>query len=364
MVAGIELMGARGYDPVTASFLNVDPLAPVAGAVWGSNPYSFAGNNPVMMSDPWGLRPAADADLVAYREANQGFLAHAGDWVADNWEYFAAGAMVVAGGVLMATGVGGPVGAMLISGGISMGMQKATTGSVDPLQLALDMVPGGVVVQGLAGAGSAAYSYMKSPGPHSASGLLGEVALGGAAGVLPGPSVVGRQVSGAGVSAGQKAIGPGRYGTLPVLPSANSKLQNLSPQVVPHDYPLAQNAWIMNRDGVAVGNTNADRFAQVLNDSPAWAGPYPTKSPGNTWISNTDKTSIRTMEDNTGLNSSNQHHVLRAVHERENPAGANKKPLKIDPATWEVPKPSAGLQGAEVSKNIMEKSHLPLHRYE
>ncbi|WP_237225336.1 DUF6531 domain-containing protein, partial [Rothia nasisuis] len=97
VVAGIELMGARGYDPVTASFLSVDPLVPVVGAAWGSNPYSFAGNNPVMMSDPWGLRPATDADLVAYREANQGALADAGDWVADNWEYVAAGAMVVAG---------------------------------------------------------------------------------------------------------------------------------------------------------------------------------------------------------------------------------------------------------------------------
>ena len=132
-----------------------------------------------MMSDPWGLRPATDADLVAYREANQGALADAGDFVADNWEYFAAGAMVVAGGVLMATGVGGPVGAMLISGGISMGVQKAFTGSVDPLQLALDMVPGGVVVQGLAGAGSAAYSYVRSPGPHNVAGVLGDVVVAG-----------------------------------------------------------------------------------------------------------------------------------------------------------------------------------------
>lgn len=196
VVAGIELMGARGYDPATASFLSVDPLAPVAGAVWGSNPYSFAGNNPVMMSDPWGLRPATDADLVAYREANQGFLADAGDWVADNWEYVVAGAMVVAGGVLMATGVGGPVGAMLISGGFSMGMQKVTTGSVDPLQLAMDMVPGGVIVQGLAGAGAAAYSYMKSPGPHNVAGFMGDVAVAGLGAALPGPSAGGKRVVG------------------------------------------------------------------------------------------------------------------------------------------------------------------------
>ncbi|WP_237234291.1 hypothetical protein, partial [Rothia nasisuis] len=84
-----------------------------------------------MMSDPWGLRPATDADLAAYREANQGALADAGDWVADNWEYVAAGAMVVAGVALMFTGVGGPAGLAilaassgLISAGASTAIQK------------------------------------------------------------------------------------------------------------------------------------------------------------------------------------------------------------------------------------------------
>ncbi|MDU4922321.1 MAG: hypothetical protein E7L02_11800, partial [Cutibacterium avidum] len=32
----------------------------------------------------------------------------AGGWLKNNWEYVAGGAMVAAGGVLMATGVGGP----------------------------------------------------------------------------------------------------------------------------------------------------------------------------------------------------------------------------------------------------------------
>ncbi|WP_237243198.1 hypothetical protein [Rothia nasisuis] len=101
--------------------------------------------------------------------------------------------------------------------------------TVDPVQLALDMVPGGPLVQGLVASGSAAYSYVRSPGPHNVAGFVGDVAVAGVGGVLPGPSVVGRQASGAGVSAGQKAIGPGTYGALPALPSANSKLQNLSP---------------------------------------------------------------------------------------------------------------------------------------
>ncbi|MFW0120384.1 hypothetical protein ACN08Y_10775, partial [Rothia sp. P5764] len=260
------------------------------------------------------------------------------------------------------------------------------------LQTALDMVPGGPLVQGLAGSGSAAYSYMRQPGSHSATGLLSEVTLAASVAALPGPSSAGKKLtdevvsvggskttrviegevlqpaafspSPATVHSGQKAIGPGVYGTLPALPPAQPKLQNLSPQVIPHDYPLAQNAWIMNKDGVAVGNTNADRFAKVLNDSPVWDGPYPTRSPGQQWVSTFDGSIIRIMESNTGTNPNHQHHILRAVYERENPAGLDKKPLKLDPATWDVPKPDAGLKGHERSIKMMEKSHLPLHRYE
>ncbi|MFW0111936.1 DUF6531 domain-containing protein [Rothia sp. CCM 9416] len=196
LVAGVELMGARGYDPGTASFLSVDPLAPVAGAAWGSNPYSFAGNNPVNQVDPWGLRPITDAELADYQKAHQGVLADAGDFLGDNWEYLAVAGMVIAGGVLMATGVGGPVGLMLVQGGISVGVQKAITGSVDPVQLALDMVPGGPAIQTVCGAGSAVYSYMRQPGPHNVSGLLGDVTVAAVAAVLPGPSSAGKKLVG------------------------------------------------------------------------------------------------------------------------------------------------------------------------
>ena len=58
--------------------------------------------------------------------------------MADNWEYLVAGAAIVAGVALMFTGVGGPAGVALmaasgglISGGISIGVQKYQTGSVD-----------------------------------------------------------------------------------------------------------------------------------------------------------------------------------------------------------------------------------------
>uniref|UniRef100_UPI001F275FCD hypothetical protein n=1 Tax=Rothia nasisuis TaxID=2109647 RepID=UPI001F275FCD len=169
-----------------------------------------------------------------------------------------------------------------------------------------------------------------------------------------GPSVGGRQVSGAGVSAGQKAIGPGTYGTLPVLPSANSKLQNLSPQVVPHDYPLAQNAWIMNRDGVAVGNTNRQKFEQMLNNSPIWEGPTATGSPGQKWVNTTDNTRIRIMEPN-GRNP------LRADYETTRADGSVHD---MDPATWHQAQADPGLRGKAQRDSERAKAHLPLHDYE
>lgn len=148
LVSELEWMGARAYDASTRSFLSVDPLTPPPGAAWGSNPYSFAGNDPLQAVDPLGLAPITDAELDAYAAAQQGPLARAaaatGDWFKDNWEYVAGGAMVVAGGVLMATGVGGPVGAMLLSAGIDTVVQKATTGEVNWGQVAVSGAFGAV----------------------------------------------------------------------------------------------------------------------------------------------------------------------------------------------------------------------------
>ena len=136
-IAGLEWLGARAYDPVTRGFLSTDPLAPVLGAGWDGNPYSYAGNNPLNTTDPTGLRPLTDEELKAYDAANRGALAIAGDWVKENWEYLAGGAMVIAGGVLMATGVGGPAGLALVSAGADTIIQKATTGSVNWGQVAV-----------------------------------------------------------------------------------------------------------------------------------------------------------------------------------------------------------------------------------
>ena len=205
-VGGLEWLGARVYDPASRGFLSVDPLDPVPGAGWAGNPYSYAGNDPLHALDPLGLRPVTDAELKAYAAAHQGALHAAGDWLHDNWEYVAGGAMVIAGGVLIATGVGGPAGMMLVCAGADTIIQKATTGHVNWGQVAVAGVAGGVGfgagslaaragLSGLRGAmavgvaGGAAEggvygggSYLTGPGPHTVNGLLTHTAVGTAAG--------------------------------------------------------------------------------------------------------------------------------------------------------------------------------------
>jgi len=202
-VAGMEWLGARVYDPASRGFLSVDPLDPVAGAGWAGNPYSYAGNDPLHALDPQGLKPLTDAELRAHNAANNTGFAAAYDWAKDNWEYLAGGAMVIAGGALMFTGVGGPAGMMLISAGADTIIQKATTGSVrwDQVALsgALGAVPGAgglagripgvtshvartVVGAGITGAGTGAvssvYGTATGPGPHTVSAYLSSAGQG------------------------------------------------------------------------------------------------------------------------------------------------------------------------------------------
>ncbi|WP_432477897.1 DUF6531 domain-containing protein [Nocardioides sp. GXQ0305] len=208
-VAGLEWLGARVYDPASRGFLTVDPLDPVTGSGWSGNPYSYAGNDPLHLLDPTGLRPVTDAELAAYAAANNGALAAAGDWVKDNWEYLAGGAMVIAGGVLVATGVGGPAGMMLISAGADTIIQKATTGSVNWGQVAISgafgafggtgvarslgantllkqRIVGGMISGTASGATGGAYSYATGPGPHTPGGFVRATAFGGGTGLLTG----------------------------------------------------------------------------------------------------------------------------------------------------------------------------------
>ena len=207
-VAGLEWLGARAYDPATRGFLSTDPLSPVLGAGWDGNPYAYAGNNPLNTTDPTGLRPLTDAELKAYDGSTRGAMAAAGDFMADNWEYFAGGAMVIAGGVLIATGVGGPAGMMLIGAGADTIIQKATTGEVNWGQVALSGALGGfggasiaaragftgmkaTVVAGASSGGisggiQGTYGYYSGPGPHTISGAVGATGQGLAFGTVLG----------------------------------------------------------------------------------------------------------------------------------------------------------------------------------
>ena len=209
---GLSLMGARVYDTATRSFLTTDPLLAPPGAAWGPNPYSFAGNDPVNLADPTGMAPVSDEQLRAYNQAHSGMLASAWDaatsWLADNWQYVAAAAVVVAGVAMVATGVGTGVGASILvgaasSGVFSAGSQYITTGHIDWRQVALDTAIGGA--SGAAGGGAAAgltratartsmscmgrnilvgaaeeaadngvsnaLNYLTGPGPHTLGGL-------------------------------------------------------------------------------------------------------------------------------------------------------------------------------------------------
>lgn len=155
-------MGARLYDPVARSFLSPDPLAGPAGAAWGGARYGFAGNDPVGAADPAGLSPVTAAQLRAYNDQHRGGLASAWNgvksWWGRNWQYVAAGAAIAAGVAVMATGVGGPIGAAMIGGALmgaggSTWSQKQSTGTVDWRRVAVAGVGGAVT--GLIGGGAA-----------------------------------------------------------------------------------------------------------------------------------------------------------------------------------------------------------------
>lgn len=138
-VDGLTWLRNRAYDPATRAFLTPDPLPAVPGTAYAANPYHYAGNDPVGHADPLGLRPMTDADLRAYRDGlDGGMFGAVSDWWSDNWEYVAAGAAIVGGVALLATGVGGPAGiallaasGALLAGGTSVAMQKYEKGEVD-----------------------------------------------------------------------------------------------------------------------------------------------------------------------------------------------------------------------------------------
>jgi RHS repeat-associated protein len=239
-IAALLWLGARSYDPASKSFVSTDPLPPTAGAGWTGNPFAYAGNNPLGLSDPFGMHPVTDAELKAYAGANQGFLAQAGDWWSNNWEYVAAGAAIVGGIALMCTGVGGPAGIALMAasgalmgGGISVASQKSSTGQVDWGKVGVDTALGAVTgmiggagyawasaaskggtaalrttlaVNSIAGAGGSELSYLANNHDHlSWKGAISSFVGGGVGGLVGGASgPIGGQIAS---NLGHKASG-------------------------------------------------------------------------------------------------------------------------------------------------------------
>jgi RHS repeat-associated protein len=58
----------RIYEPASRSLAQPDPLLPVPATASAANPYHYAANNPIGLSDPLGLRPVGDAELRAIRD--------------------------------------------------------------------------------------------------------------------------------------------------------------------------------------------------------------------------------------------------------------------------------------------------------
>ncbi|MEG8034953.1 RHS repeat-associated core domain-containing protein [Sphingomonas sp. LR61] len=153
-VAGLEWLGARVYDPAARGFLSVDPLAPILGAAWSGNPYSYAGNDPLQAVDPLGLRPATDKDLQAYRDASQGAIANVRDWADEHSELIsniAIGVGIAATVLAMCTPLGPVVaiavmagGGAALAGGMSIKSNRGKDGKVDWGAVGVDALIGGV----------------------------------------------------------------------------------------------------------------------------------------------------------------------------------------------------------------------------
>ena len=170
--AGETWLRARVYDPGTRAFLQPDPLPAVPGTGSAAHPYHYAANNPIGLVDPLGQRPVTDQELRELRDKmGQSFVGR-------NADVIVAGALIVGGIAVMATGVGGPIGAAMIGGallsaGSSAAIQKATTGSVNYRDVAI------AGIAGAAGGGVGAWAT-GARALQTASPLLRGAVVGGA----------------------------------------------------------------------------------------------------------------------------------------------------------------------------------------
>jgi RHS repeat-associated protein len=84
--AGLSIynLNARTYDPVTARFMQIDPLFDHPNQV-GLSPYNYSWNNPINLSDPTGLCPSCPDEEYAPL-ADHIYSAQVGDVSDNGWE--------------------------------------------------------------------------------------------------------------------------------------------------------------------------------------------------------------------------------------------------------------------------------------
>lgn len=144
VIAGLEWMGKRLYDPATHSFLSHDPLSAAPGAIWETSPYNYAANNPLNALDPTGLNPVTDAQLNAYANTvdTSSFFGRAQEnWL--SWNTLASAALIIGGVLLIASGAGVGPGILFIGAGVDGMIQQLDTGQVDWLSVGATSIIGG-----------------------------------------------------------------------------------------------------------------------------------------------------------------------------------------------------------------------------
>lgn len=182
-------LGQRLYDPASRAFTTYDPLPGIPGWASASNPYHYNANDPLNRSDLTGRQPIDDAQLDQIRS----------DWHNNAWDRYGGyvvGGLMIAGGIaLIATGVGSPIAAGMLTGALLGGGMSAATqeysGDVDWGKVGVDTVIGGVA----GGVGGAAGQSVKGLATVARSGPITQGAIVGATDSVAG-GVTSRTLSG------------------------------------------------------------------------------------------------------------------------------------------------------------------------
>lgn len=179
-IAGLTLLGARTYDPVSRQFLSPDPLATVPGSNGAASAYTYAWHDPVNFVDPTGMRPVSleEYDAIRKRE-EQGRLGQAWEAIKeDPWGTLAAVGVVALGVGLMFVPGGQVIGAGILIGAGMSAASGLATGNFSPRGVAVGGLIGGVA----GGAGVAFSSAGASVAAGGAIGFGGDVAMQAASG--------------------------------------------------------------------------------------------------------------------------------------------------------------------------------------